>query len=151
MHDSTQLSKTTSSCKTSTSRSLRRRGGILRTLVAGPVLVFLRFASAIASGASATWNLNPTDSVWQTATNWTPATVPNGPNDIATFGVSNRTAITNDTLHDIEVNGIVFNPGASAFTIAFGNSSFFEDYVISGLGYHEQFRDYTELCDYRLR
>ena len=83
---------------------------------------------------SATWNLSPGSGLWNTATNWTPATVPNGPDDIATFGVSNITGIGNDTLHDIEVNGIVFSAGASAFTITFGNSSFFEDYRISGVG-----------------
>jgi hypothetical protein len=29
--------------------------------------------------ASATWNLNPAGDDWNTAANWTPATVPNGP------------------------------------------------------------------------
>jgi len=38
---------------------------------------------------SATWNANPVDNDWNNPANWTPNTVPNGPNDIATFGVSN--------------------------------------------------------------
>ena len=42
-------------------------------------------------------------------------TVPNGPADIATFGSSSVTDISPSA--DTEVNGIVFNPGASAFTI----------------------------------
>lgn len=34
---------------------------------------------------SVTRNLNPTDQFWTTVANGTPATVPNGPQDIATF------------------------------------------------------------------
>jgi autotransporter-associated beta strand protein len=65
---------------------------------------------------SATWDLNPTNGVWDIATNWTPPTVPNGPADTATFGVSNTTGVFFQD-GDFEVNGIQFNPGASAFTI----------------------------------
>src|SRR5450432_3052174 len=65
-------------------------------------------------GASATWDLNPgTD--WNTATNWTPVTVPNGPSDTATFDVSNTTAVSISA--PTQVDGILFTPAASAFTI----------------------------------
>ena len=64
---------------------------------------------------SATWNLNPISNDWNTAANWTPATVPNGPNDVATFGVSSTTDVS--ITASIEVNSIVFSPGASAFII----------------------------------
>ena len=64
---------------------------------------------------SATWNANPVDSDWSNPANWTPATVPNGPNDIATFGVSSITGISINA--SIEVNSIIFSQGASAFTI----------------------------------
>ncbi len=65
---------------------------------------------------SATWNLSPASGNWNTATNWTPTTVPNSPSDIATFASSGN---TNPSLSaDIEVNSITFNPGASAFTIS---------------------------------
>src|SRR5438445_7315261 len=64
---------------------------------------------------SATWNANPVDSDWSNPANWTPATVPNGPNDVATFGVSSTTDIS--ITASIEVNSIVFSPGASAFII----------------------------------
>jgi len=43
---------------------------------------------------SATWNLNPTSNDWNTAANWTPATVPDGPLDVATFAVSNTTGVS---------------------------------------------------------
>lgn len=64
---------------------------------------------------SATWNLNPASGDWNTAANWTPPTVPNGPADTAQFAVSNTTDIS--ISGPIEVNGTQFNPGASAFTI----------------------------------
>jgi hypothetical protein len=64
---------------------------------------------------SATWNANPVDNNWNNPANWTPTTVPNGPNDIATFGVSSSPDVS--ITASIEVNSIVFSPGASAFTI----------------------------------
>ncbi len=64
---------------------------------------------------SATWNLNPTSSDWNTAANWMPNTVPNGPADIASFGVSSQTSISFSAF--TEVNSIIFLPGANAFTI----------------------------------
>jgi autotransporter-associated beta strand protein len=73
------------------------------------------FATQPVHAGSATWNLNPTNSDWNTANNWTPATVPNGPSDTATFALSN--APDADITTDTEVNGIVFSSGASAATI----------------------------------
>src|SRR6266536_42511 len=67
---------------------------------------------------SATWNLNPTSGDWDTAANWTPMTVPNGPTDTATFEISSQTSVSNSTT--TQVNGMIFEPSASAFTITFG-------------------------------
>ena len=81
------------------------------------LLLLLTLSVALnAHAASATWNLNPSNGDWNTAGNWTPATVPNGSTDTATFDVSNQTSLTLSA--NTEVNGIVFNAGASAFTIA---------------------------------
>ena len=80
------------------------------------LLIILILAFAInAQAGSATWNLNPGSSNWGIASNWTPATVPNGPADTATFAVSNNSAVS--VIANFEVNGIAFSPGASAFTI----------------------------------
>jgi len=68
-----------------------------------------------AVAGSATWNLNPTSGEWNTAANWTPATVPSGLNDIATFAVSNTTSVSPSDR--VQVRGISFVAGASAFTI----------------------------------
>jgi autotransporter-associated beta strand protein len=64
---------------------------------------------------SATWSSNATNGDWNNPANWTPPTVPNDPNDTATFGFSNTTALF--TFGDAEVDSIVFNADASAFTI----------------------------------
>jgi len=80
------------------------------------MLLFLTATDALAG--SATWNLNPTNGDWNTAGNWTPATVPNGSADTATFDVSNTSAVALSAA--TEVKTIVFNSGASPFTITAG-------------------------------
>ncbi len=65
---------------------------------------------------TATWSNNPFTEDWNTAANWEPATIPNGSTDSAIFGVSAGPAIT-ITGQPIEVAGLTFGPGASAFTI----------------------------------
>jgi hypothetical protein len=67
---------------------------------------------------SATWKTSPATGDWNHAANWTPPTIPNGPSDTATFAASNTTGVSLSA--NTEVNGIVFNPGASAFTITVG-------------------------------
>jgi len=66
---------------------------------------------------SATWKPNPTSGDWNSAANWRPRTIPNGTGDVATFGTSDTTDISLPT-SQIEVDGVVFNPDASAFTIS---------------------------------
>ena len=64
---------------------------------------------------SATWRLNPISSDWDTAGNWMPRTVPDGPADIATFGFSNINAVSVSA--NTTVSDIVFNSGAAGFTV----------------------------------
>src|SRR5580765_2661351 len=78
---------------------------------------------------SATWNLHPTSNDWNIAANWTPATVPNGPDDVATFGRSQHPDVLVST--DIEVSEVTFNAGASPFTI---NAAGDQELTISGIG-----------------
>lgn len=59
--------------------------------------------------------MDATSSDWNTAENWTPPTVPNGPEDVATFGTSNITEVTVSA--SVELNHIVFASGASPFSI----------------------------------
>ncbi len=84
-----------------------------------------------AYAGSATWNLNPASNDWSSATNWTPATVPNGSADVATFSTSDTTTISLSSA--IEVSGLVFEPGASLFTFAVGTNAK-TDVDITGAG-----------------
>ena len=70
----------------------------------------------LAHAGSATWNASPRNGDWNNAANWTPTTVPNGPDDVATFGISSRATVSLSAA--TEVSSIVFTPGASAFTIS---------------------------------
>jgi autotransporter-associated beta strand protein len=82
------------------------------------VLMLSFCALRVVDADSATWSLNPTSGDWNTATNWTPNTVPNGPSDIATFDISTITDISPAAgTGGIEVDSIVFNPGVSAYSI----------------------------------
>jgi autotransporter-associated beta strand protein len=84
-------------------------------------LMFLIVAQTSHAG-SATWKVSPATGNWTTAANWTPATVPDGPSDTATFATSNQPAVLLPDFSSTEVNGIVFAAGAPAYTITVGSS-----------------------------
>jgi hypothetical protein len=67
---------------------------------------------------SATWASNPSSHDWTAAANWTPATVPNGWSDTATFATSSITSVSIPFDMRVVVDAIVFDAGASAFTIS---------------------------------
>src|SRR6266487_1460267 len=96
---------------------------------AAAILTLLLSTASSTFAGSATWKANPANGGWTIASNWTPATVPNGPADTATFATSNQRFLVFE--FDIEVNGIVFNRGASAFTIA---NQLAPTLTISGVG-----------------
>ena len=91
--------------------------------------IFLLQLHAVSAG-SATWNLNPTTGNWNTAANWTPATIPNGPTNVATFDVSNTTSVS--LTGSVVVSQIVFDSAASAFTITTPASN--QSLTVSGPG-----------------
>jgi autotransporter-associated beta strand protein len=94
---------------------------VSKILVAWLALPSLVLTITMAEAGSATWNLNPVNNRWGKAQNWTPATVPYGENDVATFGASNVTDVmlgdTPDGYADNTVAEISFAGGASAYTI----------------------------------
>lgn len=100
--------------------------GIKLTACIVSPFVFLLSITPLHAG-SATWALNPQSGDWNTAANWRPPTVPNGPNDTARFGATDVGTISISAA--VETAGIVFLPGASQFTI-----QIFDDAVISGPG-----------------
>jgi autotransporter-associated beta strand protein len=103
---------------------------------AGHLTIFLLVLVMLdtAHGGSATWNVFPPTNDWNTATNWTPNTVPNSPDDTATF---DNTSVPDVVIHsDVEVNGIVFTAQANSYTITAGDASTGNvvGFTISGLG-----------------
>jgi len=84
-------------------------------LTAAAILTLLLSTASSSFAGSATWKASPATGNWNHAANWTPATIPNGPSDTAFFATSNKTAVHLSA--NTEVDGIVFNSGASAFTI----------------------------------
>ena len=84
----------------------------MKTLIAAALrcsLVFL--VPAVTYAISAQWDLDPISGDWNTAANWTPNRVPNGPSDIARFGLSNTSDVSISA--NTEVNSIVFTPAAT--------------------------------------
>ncbi|MEP6823097.1 MAG: hypothetical protein ABI946_12205 [Chthoniobacterales bacterium] len=73
------------------------------------------FPARFAAAGSATWNASPASGDWNTPANWTPATVPNGPSDIALFATSNKTAVSLSA--SVAVDAITFNSGPSSYTV----------------------------------
>src|SRR5205809_5061531 len=84
-------------------------------LSAAAILTLLLSTASSSFAGSATWLASPATGDWNTATNWTAGGPPNGPSDIAFFATSNTTAVSLSAT--TEVDGIVFNAGASAFAI----------------------------------
>jgi len=95
------------------------------------ILAFVLATTTSSFAGSATWKANAANGEWFSANNWVQGTIPNAPGDTATFASSNRTSI--DIPFDVAINGIVFNPGASAFTIA-SNPTVAPVINISGVG-----------------
>ena len=104
-------------------------------LLTSTVLLLVVSSQATGFAGSATWKANPTSGDWNTAANWMPPTIPNGPSDTATFAVSNITGISLSGNPVTEVNGIAFNAGASLFTITVSaTTSTSSQLTISGVG-----------------
>ena len=92
--------------------------------------IVLSLSGHTSQAGSATWKTSPGSGDWNTASNWTPSTIPNSSSDTATFGVSNTTDVALSA--STEVSGIVFDAGANAFTITASPTEVF--LTISGVG-----------------
>ena len=89
-------------------------------------IVFLPVASR---ADTATWLQNPINDDWNNSANWTAGGPPNSSADVATFAISNQTAISLSA--NTEVNGIFFNNNANAYRITTGPGLVL---TISGVG-----------------
>lgn len=84
----------------------------LRKIALFPLLVLILVTPETFAG-SATWKLSPTTGDWNTATNWTPETVPNQATDTATFAASNMTSVSIGATTDWEKWSSALGPVAS--------------------------------------
>jgi hypothetical protein len=73
-------------------------------------------AAMLAAAQDATWLPSPPSNIFNSAANWTPATVPTG---TAFFGTSNTTTLVFSP-GTTRVGGWTFNAGASAYSFALG-------------------------------
>jgi hypothetical protein len=92
---------------------------VLHTLVTVMTLLLMLGRASQALAGSATWNSSVETGDWNTAANWTPNVVPNGPADTATFASPFSTDI--GCSENTEVEGITVDQNASSFTVATGD------------------------------
>jgi hypothetical protein len=84
----------------------------MKTLVVAAIRCCLMFPlPTVTYAISAQWDLDPISGDWNTAANWTPNGIPNGPADIATFGLSHTTNVS--ISENTEVDSIIFTAGAT--------------------------------------
>jgi hypothetical protein len=89
----------------------------MKTLILTAIRCSLMFlVPSVTYAVSTQWDLDPVSGDWNTAGNWTPMAVPNGPADVATFGLSHTTDVSISA--NTEVNGIIFTSAATnSYTI----------------------------------
>ncbi len=113
---------------------MRLDGSFLRFGRLAVPFMALLLASPATQAGSATWQLAPVGNDWNSASNWMPNTVPNGPSDVATFEVSNQTGVS--ITAPTRISQLVFGSGASAFKITAEPTSqgLAETLILSGAG-----------------
>jgi autotransporter-associated beta strand protein len=109
-------------------RAKARQGSLLRLLLR-IIAAFFVFISLVSRASTATWLDNPVSGDWNNPVNWTAGGPPNGSVDTASFGASNQTVISLST--NTEVDSVVFDNGATSYTITTGPSL---TLTISGAG-----------------
>jgi hypothetical protein len=120
-------SKVTNNRNQSSMKTSSRSNLPLWLIAAGlATILMLSAQTSMAQHGSATWLASPPNNIWGDPLNWTSGGPPNGPSDTATFANSNSTS---PDAEFIEVNGIIFASGASAYTIGTATSL-----TISGVG-----------------
>jgi hypothetical protein len=77
--------------------------------------------TAVGKAGNATWDANPVNNRWNAAQNWTPATVPDAEDDVATFGISEVTKLIltapYQTFSIVELGDLVFEENASPYSL----------------------------------
>jgi hypothetical protein len=103
------------------------------TLLPAVLIACSTFLATSVLAGSATWNSNADSGDWNTAANWTPATVPNGASDTATFLTSYVTDLLIEGEIELDALGLVRTSSTYTFTIASVDAST-SSLTISGSG-----------------
>ncbi len=77
------------------------------------LLVSTSLGAAIAQAQDASWQTNPSSNIWDTAANWTPATVPSA---TAIFGASTVTALSFSDKATVSINSIQITTPAPTYS-----------------------------------
>ena len=94
-------------------------------------LLFRGYSSSSCQAESATWLESPPDGNWSDASNWSPATIPNGSMDVATFGPSTQNTVSfSPEIRENAVSEIRFTNDAVGYTIRVAPA----DYTIITIG-----------------
>jgi autotransporter-associated beta strand protein len=117
----------------------------MKTLILAAIRCSVLFLlPTLTYATSAQWDLDPISGDWNTAENWTPNGVPNGPADIATFGLSNTSDISISA--NTEVNSIIFTPAATnpySITVNAGLTL-----TVSGVGITNNSGEFQQLTNF---
>ena len=111
-------------------QAFRSGGGAMRAHLLTTTAAVALLAALPARAQDATWSTAPGSSNFNTAANWTPATVPTG---TAFFGASNTTSIAFQAFTTTSVGTLQFNPGATAYSFTTENG-FSTSISITGTG-----------------
>ena len=93
--------------------AFRNGGGAMRAHLLTTTAAVALLAAMPARAQDATWSTAPGSSNFNTAANWTPATVPTG---TAFFGASNTTSIAFQPFTTTSIGTLQFNPDAPAYS-----------------------------------
>jgi len=110
--------------------AFRNGGGAMRAHLLTTTAAVALLAALPARAQDATWSTAPGSSNFNTAANWTPATVPTG---TAFFGASNITSITFQPFITTSIGTLQFNPGAPAYSFS-TSPALFTSISITGAG-----------------
>ena len=87
------------------------------SILAISVATLLGLLAGEAAAADRVWNPNSGSATWNTAGNWTGDNAPNTAGETARFQLSGTTNLNISSITTMSLDGIVFDPGASAFVI----------------------------------
>ena len=119
--------------KSNQTKSFNEPQSLLRVLLFSGAFLFAALTTLQAG--SATWT-GAASTTWSDPANWTPATVPNSPTDVATFGLSLQ---THPVPSNIDLDAMIFYPGASYYFMYPETVDYYGAGVVNNSSYTQDF------------